>query len=510
MKTLETVLVWRAAWTVATGLTLALSLCACTVGPDFVRPAATDSTHYDADAEHALTDAGNGASHRPQSLGGTMDEDWWRLLASPKLDQVMRKAVAGNLDLDAAEATMAQADEAVTAVRGGLGPQLDLGATGARQRAAGTSGIATSDTYAIGPHVSFDFDLFGGTKRRVEQQSALAEIQQHRYDAAYLAVTGDVATQALSLASARAQIEAVQTLLADDRKNLELVRAAHRYGGATQVDVALAASQLAQDETLLPPLAQQRDVARHALSVLAGKGPADWTPPDFDIADFTLPASLPLTLPSELARERPDILAAEAQLHASSAAIGVATADMYPHLTLSASFAQAGPGIGSLWGVAAGLSAPIFHGGTLKANRRASIDVHDASFAVYRQTVLTSLGQVADVLQAIRHDGEEYAAQQRALDAAALSLQLNRQGYRAGDIGLLQVLDAERSYQRALIGHIRAHTAQYLDVVQLSVALGGRANGAFDRTPSDRTATPVAAATQANPPEDAGPSSITE
>lgn len=204
-------------------------------------------------------------------------------------------------------------------------------------------------------------------------------------------------------------------------------------------------------------------------------------PPDFDLADFTLPMDLPLSLPSDVARDRPDILAAEARLHAASAAIGVATADLYPHLQLSASFSEVGPNRDSLWGIASGLTAPVFHGGTLEANRRASIDNYTASLAQYQQTVVKSLGQVADVLQAINHHAEEYAAQDRALNAAALSLRLNREAYRAGEIGVLQILDAERTYQRALLGQIRIRTAQYLDAAQLFVALGGNSSEVFQR-----------------------------
>jgi NodT family efflux transporter outer membrane factor (OMF) lipoprotein len=460
--------------------TLAL-LSACMVGPDFQKPSAPTSQHYDVQVEQKL--AGDNADTPRVATGTTMGGDWWATFASPKLDQVMRKAIEGNLDLEAADATIAQAYEAVTAVRGSLLPQVDIGAQATRQRTAGPGGFGTGNAYAVGPRVSFDLDVFGGTKRAVEAQGALAELQRHRYDAAYLTLTGDVASQSLSLASARAQLAAVESLLANDRKNLELVQAAHRYGSATQVDIALATSQLAQDETLLPPLAQQRDTARHALSVLAGKGPADWVPPDFDLGDFTLPANLPLSLPSDVARSRPDILAAEAQLHASSAAIGVATADLYPHLELSGALTRVGPlpGVGTLWGLAAGLTAPIFHGGTLKANQRGAVDGYKASLAIYKQTVVTSFGQIADVLQAVDHDGEEAAAQDRALAAADLSLRLNREGFKAGETSVLQVIDAERSYQRALVGQIRAKTAQYLDIVQLSIALGGNSNEAFAR-----------------------------
>jgi NodT family efflux transporter outer membrane factor (OMF) lipoprotein len=222
------------------------------------------------------------------------------------------------------------------------------------------------------------------------------------------------------------------------------------------------------------------------LAIQVGKSPGEWTAPDFDLSDFALPENLPVTLPSELARERPDILEAEAQLHAASAEIGVATADMYPHLTLSASLSQAGPGIGTLFGMAGALAGPIFDGGTLKANRRGAVDGYKASLAGYQQTVITSLGQVADVLQAINHDTEEYAAQERALSAAEASLKLNQQGYRVGEIGVLQVLDAERAYQHALIGHIQAQTARHLDTVQLSIALGGNANGVSEQRVASR------------------------
>jgi NodT family efflux transporter outer membrane factor (OMF) lipoprotein len=481
MKLATSIPLGRTARTATLASSMLLLLSACMVGPNFKRPAAPTTQHYDAQAEQELSGANPTAGAQHVDLGKKIEGDWWSPLGSTKLDAVMHKAIGGNLDLEAADATIAQANEAIASAAGALSPQVGFGAQGSRGRASYGVANITSNYYQVGPQVSFDLDIFGGTKRLVEERTALAEVQQQRFDAAYLTVTGDVASEALELASARAQIAAVQVLIADDQKNLELVRGAHQYGKATQVDIALASTQLAQDQTLLPPLAQQRDVARHALSILVGKSPGDWVAPDFDLSDFTLPESVPVSLPSDVARDRPDILAAEAQLHAASAAIGVATADMYPHLTLSAAFSKAGPGIGSLWGVGAALTGPIFEGGTLKANRRASIDAYNASFAGYQQTVITSFGQVADVLQAINHDSEEYAAQERALSAAQTSLQLNRQGYKVGETGVLEVLDAERAYERALIGDIQAKTARYLDTVQLSVALGGNSSGAFQQ-----------------------------
>ncbi len=440
-----------------TALLSLLLLSACTVGPDYTPP-----------AEFAVTPAAK--------IGG----DWWSAFQSPELDQTMRQAIDGNFDLKIADARIEQASEAVRAANGGLYPQIDFAGQLGRGR-ANVPPPSTSSFYAIGPLVSFDLDIFGGTKRLVERQGALADAERHRFDAAYLTLTGDVASQALLLASARAQMEAVRILLADDERTLELLRVAHLRGGVARPDIALAETQLAQDQTLLPPLAQQRDAARHALAVLTGHGPADAAIPEFDLAGFTLPSDLPVSLRSELAHDRPDILEAEAELHAASAAVGMATADLYPHLVLSGSFSQVGADPfqagTTLWNVAAGLAGPVFHGGTLEANRRGAEDGYKASLAAYRRTVVTSLGQVADVLQAIRHDGDEYSAQERALAAAGTSLHLNREGFRAGEMGVLQVLDAERAYQRSLLGQIRTKTARYLDTVQLFIALGGNAAG---------------------------------
>lgn len=468
-----------------------LSACAA-VGPDYVRPAVPTAQHYDPRAEQQRVP---GDAFPAIRRGAPVHTDWWAAFGSAKLDQAMAEATRGNFDLAAADARIAEATEAVTAARGGLSPQADYGADIGGARSPGPPQPFSSGVYTLGPRVSYDFDLFGGIRRGVERQTALTEARTHRFDAAYLDLTGQVADQAVRLASARAQIRAVETLIAADRETLDLVRQAWQTGGVAEIDVALAESQLAQDQTLLPPLAKARETARHALSILAGRAPAERAAPDFDLADFTLPHDLPVALPSELARRRPDILQAEAELHAASAAVGVATADLYPRLTLSASIAEAASGPGSLaaasatlWSLAAGVVGPAFHGGALEAERRAAIDGYRASLADYRQTVLRALGQVADVLAAVDHDGEEYASQERALEAAAASLRLNREGYRAGEVGLLQVLDSERAYQRALLGEIRARTARLLDVAQLSVVLGGGAAGAFERTRPRREA----------------------
>jgi len=253
-----------------------------------------------------------------------------------------------------------------------------------------------------------------------------------------------------------------------------------KAGEATQIDVETAQSQLENDRTFLPPLRQQLSAARNALSLLAGRSPASWTPPDFDLDRLTLPDLVPVSLPSQLVRQRPDILAAEAQLHAASAAIGVATAQLYPQISLSASYEQMSNHPenwfalqSSAWSLAAGLTAPVFHGGQLTAQKRAAVAAFDATLAGYRQSVLTAFAQVATVLDALQHDAELADAQKRALDTAERSLKLTRTAYAGGTIGILLVVDAQRRYSQARIGYVRAVAQRYLDTVQLFAAMGG-------------------------------------
>ena len=255
------------------------------------------------------------------------------------------------------------------------------------------------------------------------------------------------------------------------------MRLAKAAGSATEVDVLHADSQLANDRTMLPPLRQQLAVARHALSVLVGRTPAQWSPPDFDLDGFQAPDHLPVSLPSALARQRPDILAAEADLHAASAAIGVATASRYPDLTLSANLLEQAAYPGGVFHSAAtiggGLVAPLFHGGTLKAEQAAAEAAFQTARARYEQTVLRAFAQVADVLQALAHDADENTAQRKAVAVAGESLRLTRLSYAAGNVGVLQVLDAQRQYQQARLGAVHAQAQTTLDTAQLFLAMGG-------------------------------------
>jgi NodT family efflux transporter outer membrane factor (OMF) lipoprotein len=284
------------------------------------------------------------------------------------------------------------------------------------------------------------------------------------------------------------QLSAAEDIIAQDERDHDLVRQKYEAGKAAQSDVLTAESQLANDRTQLPPLRQQLSIARHALSVLVGQCPGQWSPPDFELTELKLPEELPISLPSELVRQRPDILAAEAQVHAASAEVGVTVAQMYPSLTLSASAGLESvsantlfQGTSLIWGLASGLSAPIFHGGALEAQRQAAIDAFEASLATYQQTVLQAFGQVADTLRALQHDAELVDTERSALDTSSASLALQRLIYEAGKSDLLSLLTAERAYQQARLGYARAEAQRYLDTTQLFVALGGGWWSANDR-----------------------------
>ncbi len=472
--------VWRHALVIPACLVLGLS--ACTVGPNFTPPAAPETSRYTASPTPTTIRSVQQQGDQAIQISRNISATWWKLYRAPALNEVVVQAIAGNPSLVAARATLAQARENVTATAGGLYPQVDLGAQAARERSAApaAAGTRAGNYYSVSATAGYNLDLFGVTRRSIEQQQALAEVSRYGLAAAWLTLTGQTVEQALTLASTDAQIQAVQEIVSADRKNLFLVREKFQAGKAARVDVLTAETSLASDQTLLPPLRQQRDAAANALAVLSGHPPARWSPPAFQLRDFTLPSRVPLSLPSSLVHQRPDILAAEARLHAASAAIGVATADLYPSLTLSASAGQQSGDSGSLfdrashfWSIALAPLQPLFHGGTLRARRRAAVDAYRASMASYRQTVLAGFQQVADTLQALSHDAELIDAQATLLDNAGTSLELQRISYRAGKSDLLQLLDAQRSYAQARLGYIQARTRRLQDTASLIVAMGG-------------------------------------
>lgn len=470
-------------------LGIAGTLLGCKLGPNFVAPKAPTDTVYRKDNTTTLTGGSKDTSQRLVS-GEALREDWWTLFRSPELDATVQAAIGGNRTLVQARATLAQAQQAEIQAAGGLYPQLNVAASADRQRLNfAVLGIkpnplfprfAEFNVFSVGPQVNYNLDIWGGTQRLIEERAAQTEYQGYQMAAAYLSLTGNAVTQALTIASIRAQIAAANDIIASDERNLSLVQRELEAGEATSIEVESAQSQLENDRTFLPPLRQQLSAARNALSLLVGRTPAEWSPPDFDLDRIALPADLPIRVPAELVHRRPDILAAEAQLKAANAAVGVATVALFPNITLTAAYEQLSTSVGNwfalqnnAWNLAANLTAPIFHGGELTAQKKTAIDAFDATRAGYEQTVLTAFSQVATVLDALQHDGELVDAQHRALDAAQRSLKLTRDSYQGGNVGILLVLDAQRRYEQARLGYVRAVQQRYLDTVQLFAAMGG-------------------------------------
>jgi len=479
---------------------LALLLASCTLGPDFIRPGVSPGAIY-SDRAIQIGSAGNADPMQMLAPDQTVPAKWWRAFASSELDGAIEAAIMRNPTLEAAQASVAQAERLVSAAQGALYPQADLSvsANGARTAAPGGSLHVIAHTYDIGPALTFDPDLFGANRRTVEQQRALAEVQRHELAAAYLSLTGNVVVQAIDIAGVREQLQAVREIVDIDERNVELAQIGTEAGKLARADVLAAQSQLANDRALLPPLEQQLDVARDAFAVLGGASPGELRPPEFDFASLALPTRLPVTMPSALVRTRPDILAAEAQLHAASAAIGIATARLYPDVTLSATWMQQSASLGQLftgsagvWAVATDLVAPVFRGGTLRAQRDATIAAYAAQLADYRATVIQAFGQVADALHALEHDAQSLAAQRGALSAAQASLDLTQQSFAAGQATLVQLLQVQRLFEQARLGYAKARGQRYADTVQLFVVMGGEWREWLDysKTPSSARQTP--------------------
>jgi len=470
---------------------LGMAVAGCTLGPDFEAPQPPSVTRYTSPGETTAPgpDATKGVPAQAIAIGERVAANWWTLFRSSKLDLLVKQAIAGNLTLESAKARLAQAREAIAVASSALYPQIGLNADVTEAKQSASAFGLSPDTvplppsynlFQVGPTASYTPDLFGQTHRRIEQQVALAEYQSDQLDAAYLTLTGNTVSQALRAAAVRSQLKALNDILDLDRQNVELVRKQRQTGTVPDSDVIVAESQLAADETLKPGLEQQLSVAKHALGVLVGRAPGNWSPPDFDLAAFILPHRLPVSIPSQLVHQRPDIQAAEAQLHAASAQIGIATAQLYPSITLSAGISANSlnggqlfsPG-GLVWSVASGLTQPIFDGGMREAERRAALAAFKEAAADYQQTVLQAFGQVADILQALKHDTDLLAAQTHALSMASEAVHLQQINYGSGGSGIIGLLDAQRQYQQAQLGYVRAEAQRYQDTVQLLVAMGG-------------------------------------
>lgn len=471
------------------------------VGPDFKAPAAptaTDYTRAGAPAATVATTVELGGTQR-FTAGQAVAGDWWKAFGSTKLDDLVQQALAHSPTLAAAEATLRQAQQTYAAQAGStLYPTVDakLGASRNQINNAGRGQTGNTQTlynlYNAGIDVSYTFDLFGGNRRSLETYAAQADYQRYQLAAARLTLAGNVVTTAFGQAQLAAQIEATEAILKAQENQLEITRKRFELGATAKADVLSLQTQVEQTRASLPPLHNKLEQADHLLAVLLGQAPSEVDIPRFALSDFALPADLPVVIPSELVRQRPDIQASTAMLHVATAQYGVAVADLYPKITLSGSVGKQalttgalfGPG-SLIWNIAGQLAQPLFNAGLGAAKNAAEASLQAAG-ANYRETVLQALRNVADALRQLDYDAQTLQADAAADASAQESLALLEQQYKLGAASYLQLLTAQQQAQQTRISLIAAQAARLADTAALYQAMGG---GVLDKP----GATPVAA-----------------
>ncbi|MBI2399641.1 MAG: efflux transporter outer membrane subunit [Deltaproteobacteria bacterium] len=463
-------------------------LSACSAGPDFRRPDAPGVKTYtpaELPAQTVASPVMGGEAQRFQ-FGQDIPAEWWSLFHSEALNEVIRQALASSPTLDSAKAALRRAQENLNAQAGAtLFPKVDAFLSAGRQKFSpstfGQSGPGSVfNLYNASVSVSYSLDISGGLRRELEALQAEADYRGFQLQGTYLALTSNIVTAAVKEASLRAQIRAVREILSIQEKELQLVERQFEIGSVSRSDVLAQQTQLAETRATLPPLEKDLALTRHQLAVLSGAAPGEAALPEFKLEGFVLPKDLPVSLPSSLVRQRPDIMASEALLHAASAQVGVATADLYPKVTLTGNYGYESTKLGDLfdsgtniWSIAAGLTQPIFHGGELNARRRAAIAAYDQAAAVYQETVLLAFQGVADVLRALEFDAAALKAQSDAAEAARRSLELTQRQFELGAVGYISLFNADRQYLRTRINLVQAQAARYSDTAALFHALGG-------------------------------------
>lgn len=463
------------------------ALVGCAVGPNFHRPEPPAVSHYAKGTDPQSTIAAHGTRQK-FDRDAPLDADWWRLFQSPQLAAVIREALADNPGLAAAQASLRASQDNLRSGYGIFFPSVDAEVGGARERyspvAIGPAGQATPSSlfnlFTLSSSVSYALDLFGGQRRLVEGLHAEVEVAHADIRGTYLTLAANVANTVIAAAAYRAEIEATQQLIELQKQQVDIANVQAEAGTVPYSNVLSLKSQLASYEAMIPQFEQKLAQSDDLLTALTGHVPAEYSPPTVHLDDLVLPGRLPLSLPSDLIRQRPDILAAEATAHAASANIGVATAAMLPSVTLTGSLGAATttlnnlvPPNGHSWSVGAGATAPLFEGGTLWFKRKAAIDDYQQAMALYRQIVLAAFEQVADTLRALDHDAQILAAQDEALSTATQALHLVQTNYEAGIATYLDVLVADTQLHQAQLADLQAIATRYQDTVALFAALGG-------------------------------------
>jgi len=483
------------------GALLTALLAGCTVGPDFVRPAAPEVTSYTPDKLPAQTAASKVAGGEAQHFvaGQDIPGQWWTLFHSQPLNALIERALKANPSLQAAQAALRQARETAYATAGALYPTAGGNLSTTREKISGgefgqpgKSPLFNLSTASVS--ISYGLDIFGGARRALEASRSQAEFERFQLEAAYLTLTSNVVVAAVQEASLRSQIAATQDIIKAESQELAVLQRQFTLGGSSKAAVLAQQATLALERATLPPLQKQLAQQRNLLAVLAGRFPSQGSGERFELATMQLPRDLPLTLPSQLVEQRPDVRAAEAQLHQASAEIGVATANMLPQFTLNAQFGSTAGDLSSLftpgtaiWSIGGGIAQTLFDAGTLLHKKRAAEAAFDQSAAQYRGTVLTAFQNVADALRALQSDADALNAQVAAERSAGASLALTRQQFRLGAVSYVSLLTAEQVYQQAKVTLVLAQAARYADTAALFQALGGGWwNRADAHSPEDR------------------------
>lgn len=459
----------------------------CMVGPNFRSPTPPKVKKYTEKPLPAKTVSTSGSGGSAQTFITNKDIPllWWELYHSPEINQLIHTGLANSPNLAAASAALRQAQENLKVQIGNsMWPSIDASEMVERQRYSGLQIGIPSDSVTFNLiytsfNLSYTLDVFGGARRQIEALKAQVDYQQFQVIAAYLTLTSNIVTTAVAIASYQAQIDATIELIKAEQGLLDILNKQYRLGGVSQENVLTQETLLEQTKATLPPLQKNLSQAKHALSTLVGTFP-DAPLPIIKLDRLKLPAELPVSLPSNLVRQRPDVRASEALLHQACAQIGVATANLFPQFTITAnegwlntSFANLFTKKNEVWSLTGQVIQPLFHGGALWAQRRAAIAAYQQTAAQYKQTVLQAFQNVADVLRGLEVDARTLQAQIKAENAARAALNLTSQQYRLGGVSYINLLNAQQQYQQTRINRIQAQAVRYSDTAALFQALGG-------------------------------------
>ncbi len=479
-------------------------LAGCTVGPHYHAPAPPTVATYNPEPQPASTVASSGTGGTAQkfSASASLPAQWWTLFHSPELDRMVREALDNSPTLAQAMAKLKQAQEEANARTGATKyPALNGSISAQREQVdLATFGVPfpSPPPFSLlngSVAVSYALDLFGHNRRLIEGLNAQVAYENWQLEGARLMLAGNVVSAGIRQAQLRSQIEMTRGIIALEVQSLDIVEKRYQAGGVSEYDVDSQRSLVAQTRATLPSLEQQLDVIDHQLAVLMGKTPAEAHVEAIRLDSLTLPPELPVSLPSSLVRQRPDIRAAESLMHEASANVGVATANLYPQIVLSASAGLIGTNFTSgsdVWNVGASLTQPIFNGGSLRAQKRKAVAAYDGAGSVYQQTVLDAFRQVADSLRAIEHDAQALQAQSEAAAQAESAYKIAVQRYAAGGISQVALLDAQRQQLQTALDRVAYQSSRYADSATLFQALGGgwwneKQWGAAGSGPSSRT-----------------------